>query len=322
MILIVTNKQDPHTDEVVRRLTSKQAPVFRLNTEDFTTKYRSHLFIDSNGRWGGEIADELGRVIDLSRLRSGWIRRPEFAFAWASDADDGVQKFAVAETKAFVESLYSMKSVKWINETFSTDRSKHKFPQLILASEMGVRVPKTIITNDPRRAETFFSESDSEILTKVVYTGNAVLDGINHSIVSKKVSREQFEKLKETIRITPTQFQEYIEKAYEVRVTTIGEKVFAVKIDSQLNEETKVDWRPRTSLNPHSEIELPKNIEDFCRKFLKSQNLIYGAMDFIVGPDGGYCFLENNPSGQYLWLEHATGVPITAALCETLVANM
>ena len=32
-------------------------------------------------------------------------------------------------------------------------------------------------------------------------------------------------------------------------------------------------------------------------------------------------FLELNPSGQYLWIEDATGLPISEALCDELMGE-
>lgn len=89
-----------------------------------------------------------------------------------------------------------------------------------------------------------------------------------------------------------------------------------------MNEATKVDWRPQTALNPHSVASVPDDIADFCRKFIQEQRLLYGAMDFIVDHEGRYVFLENNPSGQYLWLEQETGIPITDALVDLFVERM
>lgn len=42
-------------------------------------------------------------------------------------------------------------------------------------------------------------------------------------------------------------------------------------------------------------------------------------MDFIVTPEGEYYFLENNPFGQYLWLEIETGIPLTETMCNLLI---
>ena len=47
--------------------------------------------------------------------------------------------------------------------------------------------------------------------------------------------------------------------------------------------------------------------------------LVYGAIDLRLTPDGRYVFLEINPAGQFLYIEKATGQPITAALAQTFV---
>jgi hypothetical protein len=41
----------------------------------------------------------------------------------------------------------------------------------------------------------------------------------------------------------------------------------------------------------------------------------------IVTPDGRYVFLENNPAGQFGWLEDLTGIPLTPVLADMLVAG-
>lgn len=74
-----------------------------------------------------------------------------------------------------------------------------------------------------------------------------------------------------------------------------------------------------TELNPHSIFDLPSDVEKSCINFLKRQGLVYGAMDFIVTPEGEYYFLENNPFGQYLWLEIETGIPLTETMCNLLI---
>jgi len=41
----------------------------------------------------------------------------------------------------------------------------------------------------------------------------------------------------------------------------------------------------------------------------------------ILTPEGRYVFVEINPSGQYLWIEEETGLPISAAICDFLMAG-
>jgi hypothetical protein len=50
--------------------------------------------------------------------------------------------------------------------------------------------------------------------------------------------------------------------------------------------------------------------------------LAYAAFDFVIEQDTGrWLFLESNSSGQYAWLEAATGAPITKALVNLLVTG-
>jgi hypothetical protein len=64
----------------------------------------------------------------------------------------------------------------------------------------------------------------------------------------------------------------------------------------------------------------PDEIATKINAFMKSLELIYGAFDFIVTPDGRYVFLEVNPGGAYMWVEAATGLAITPAIADALSA--
>lgn len=322
MILIFTNKQDTHTDEVIRNLHRKKIEVFRLNSEDLLLTYKINLYIDKTGLWYGDIIDELGRVLDLEKLKVAWLRKPDFNFFGDRGAEAEAEKFIASEAKSFINVLYSLPNIKWINDPFIANKAKVKFQQLLLANEHSVRIPKTLITTQPEAAKEFFIECGEEVLIKTIYTGNVTIDGINQGIPSRKIGRDDFYKSYKSISLAPTQLQEYVEKAFELRITVIGKKVFAVKIDSQLHEETKIDWRLHTRMNPHSIFELPLKIERFCVDFLKEQGLLYGAMDFIVTPKNEYFFLENNPFGQYLWLETETKIPLTEEMCNLLTSYL
>jgi len=322
MILIFTSKQDVHADEVIRRLTSREVRVFRLNTEDVLTKYRLELRLEIEGEWSGEVTDELGRTLDLRTLRVAWFRKPSFDFELVDGTDGESQGFIASETRAFLETMYSLPSITWINPPFEANKAKTKFQQLLLARKCGVRVPRTVITTKPEVAIEFFRSCGEVALTKAVYSANATIDGRNRGVPSIKISAPEFYSLVDRVSAAPVQLQEYVDKDFELRVTIIGDAVFATRIDSQLHEETKVDWRLYSKLNRYSVFELPVNVFQFCVGFLKAQGLLYGAMDFIVTPGGEFVFLENNPFGQYLWLEQETGAPLTEAVCDMLVGYL
>jgi D-alanine-D-alanine ligase-like ATP-grasp enzyme len=51
---------------------------------------------------------------------------------------------------------------------------------------------------------------------------------------------------------------------------------------------------------------------------LEQLGLPFGTIDMRIDPCGEYQFLEVNPAGQFLWIEIATGLPISAAVADLL----
>jgi glutathione synthase/RimK-type ligase-like ATP-grasp enzyme len=66
---------------------------------------------------------------------------------------------------------------------------------------------------------------------------------------------------------------------------------------------------------------LPAEVERRCVELTRRLGLVYGAIDLIVTPAGEYVFLEINPTGEYGWIEDATGLPISDAICDLLLAR-
>ena len=50
-------------------------------------------------------------------------------------------------------------------------------------------------------------------------------------------------------------------------------------------------------------------------------DIIYGAVDFIVTPDGDYIFLEVNPAGQFMWMQHDLGLDMSGCFADLLTAG-
>ena len=97
----------------------------------------------------------------------------------------------------------------------------------------------------------------------------------------------------------------------------VGGRVFAAAIHAG-SEASYVDWRNDYAALRYESIEPPADVAagvvDYCAAF----DLVYGAFDFVIRPDGGWVFLECNPGGQYGWIEDATGAPITDTIADLL----
>jgi D-alanine-D-alanine ligase-like ATP-grasp enzyme len=79
-----------------------------------------------------------------------------------------------------------------------------------------------------------------------------------------------------------------------------------------------VDWRSDYDALTYELIAPPQAVADSIRSLMRALGLVYGALDFVVTPDGEWVFLEINAGGQYGWLEAATGAALTDALADLL----
>jgi glutathione synthase/RimK-type ligase-like ATP-grasp enzyme len=123
------------------------------------------------------------------------------------------------------------------------------------------------------------------------------------------------------VSLAPVIYQREVRKAYDVRATVIGDRVFAAAIHSQDHGGTEVDWRSGTRLDlRHEAIELPAAIARKCLALTKQLDLRYGAIDLVADKDGRFWFLEINPNGQWAWIERRTGLPLATAIVDELEA--
>jgi glutathione synthase/RimK-type ligase-like ATP-grasp enzyme len=108
----------------------------------------------------------------------------------------------------------------------------------------------------------------------------------------------------DSVRAVPCLFQEHVPKKMDLRITVIGEKIFAAEIHSQQDEQTALDWRSFSVDIPYRAAELPGPVAEKCLALVRSYGLNFSAIDMIVTPDDRYVFVENNPNGQFIFVEN------------------
>jgi glutathione synthase/RimK-type ligase-like ATP-grasp enzyme len=206
----------------------------------------------------------------------------------------------------------------WMSYPAAIRQASFKGGQLKRAAELGFDVPRTLITTAPEEAKAFIESCQNQVIFKVMsdpFLAEAkVMDSkdINGFYeTTKTISREtsttliteQEISLLESVRYVNCQFQEFIPKKIELRITIIGDEIFAAEIHSQAHEKTKIDWRHYHVEIPYRKATLPLDLQSRCIEFVRSYNLNFSAMDFILTPDGRYVFIESNPNGQFLFIE-------------------
>lgn len=138
------------------------------------------------------------------------------------------------------------------------------------------------------------------------------------AVYTTQLTRSAFQEHLSSIAITATCFQEYIDKAFELRINIIGERVFAAEIHSQHSQYARIDFRLGYGDLHYAIHTLPASIEKACKALVRRFRLQFAALDLLVTPDGQYVFVDLNSNGQWGWIENHTGLPLTAMLVDLL----
>jgi glutathione synthase/RimK-type ligase-like ATP-grasp enzyme len=313
MILIVTNKRDITSDFIVLELRRRGISFHRLNSEDLPS---GNLRFRPQADLGWEI-DLGGETLKLRDVRAAYYRRPGPPEP-SPTKDIATRDYLAGEWSAITRSLWNALEGRWLSSPFAILRAEDKPRQLTLAVSLGFDVPETLVSNNFEAAGAFVAH------------GSAIGKPLRHSLVERGETGEvlfttRLDPLRpmdrEAVSIAPVIYQREVRKAYDVRATVIGDRVFAAAIYSQDHDETEVDWRSgtRTDLQ-HEAIELPQPIIDKCLALTGALDLRFGAIDLIADRDGRHWFLEINPNGQWAWIERRTGLPLAAAIVDELIS--
>ena len=111
-----------------------------------------------------------------------------------------------------------------------------------MASEIGLDVPETIITNDPNELIKFSEKCGGWVALRVVRSRIFDSGKSSYGIYTNKVFTSELVRLRDSIRCAPVMAQKYIEKKFELRITIIAHHVLACAIHSQDSERTMNDW--------------------------------------------------------------------------------
>jgi len=307
LLLIVTNRDDLTADFLITRLLETGRPYFRINSEDLAEG--EYLFSAGDNADVTRRFTVQGKSLDLSAIRSVWYRR----MVWPSSPPtifSDQQRFAAGEIRHLVEGLIVDPSILWVNPIDSTALGERKVLQLRLAREVGLRIPPTLISNDPNMLRHFAARHSGGVICKPIYHGLVLQGSERYSVYTNQINPDDLTDDVQ-LRACPTLLQKRIPKGTDIRATFIGKELFPVEIFSR--ESMPLDWRRPGERIHYRDAELPSAIEQSCRELLKKLRLSYGAFDFVRSPEGEFFFLEVNPTGEWAWLERALGIPMRDA---------
>jgi glutathione synthase/RimK-type ligase-like ATP-grasp enzyme len=319
-VLIISNPDDEHTRKVAGLIRQFGARPVLFYPEALGTRTRLGMTLGPAERPRCSLALD-GAIVEPGEVEAVWYRRPRVPIL----ADFGLAPrglaFARDEWRAALEGMYALLSQPlWVSHPDALRLAARKPLQLVVASELGFTVPRTLITNDPERVREFVDACDGRVVIKATGSGWAYAEN-GHDVtyvLTNRLAPSDLANL-DDVEIAPVTVQEEVPKLYEIRANVVGQRVLAIRIDSQRSELSQVDWRRYdVARTPYTGYQLPPTIELLCLRLTRSLKLEFGAIDLIRRPDGEYVFLEINGNGQFLWAEELSGVQVSHALASLL----
>lgn len=314
-IVIITNKNDITSDFIVRKLQEKKVNFYRLNTEEIGKSINIQLDFTNNSFLIHDTI--LNCTVNLLDIRSVYFRRPEVNVE-SDGLTIGEINFLKSEILFTLEGIYRiLDNAYWLNNVHDIRKAENKIHQMRLAKSIGFTLPNSFIGNVPEHAFKFYQNNNHKCIIKPIKVGLVQSDKEEGLIFTNEV--ELTDENKNRIKHFPVYLQEKIVKKGDVRVTVVGNQFFAAFIDSQVSNESMVDWRKCTHPLDHQEISLPDDIITKCLLLMEELNLHFGAIDFILTKPGGFVFLEINPNGQWAWIETRLKYKISETITAILI---
>ncbi len=320
-VLIITRSNDNECIQTVTRaLEARGGRAFRLDTDRFPTEVR--LGSRHGGGLSGRYLEADGERLDLDEVTAVWHRRLDIAGQLPPDMRAELRSASVQESRRALLNALTTLDAFVLDPVVNIRRAENKELQLRVAESLGLKTPRTLVTNDPAAVRAFAEECGGDVVTKML-SSFAVHEGGREQVVfTNPLSAQDLAEL-DGLDLCPMVFQERVEKRLELRVTVLGERVFTASIDSTSRERARHDWRREgvAMLGEWRAFELPAAVE---RKVLALQDALglnYGALDFILTPDERLVFLEINPVGEFFWLERVPGFPLSDAIADVLLGR-
>ncbi len=311
-ILIITDLLDAHADRLITLLRERGEEPVRLNSSDVSARSSLSWSLRPDGDWAGTIVlHGSGRIIDLAALTTVWWRKPA-AFGLHPDLHGQQREFAIEETEHAVRGALDGLDCYWVSHPEHIRRAAYKIDQLRRAARLGFEVPRTLVSTDPDAVRAFWDTCDGQVVYKVLT--DPYLAAGRHveqewetpppaRFVETTLLTPQHLARLGSLRAAPGQFQQCLHKRSELRVTVIGDEVFAAEILSQEHPETMVDFRRFDIPVTYRAARLPDELAARCLALTRGYGLNFSAIDLVLTPDDRYVFLEINPNGQFLFVQ-------------------
>jgi glutathione synthase/RimK-type ligase-like ATP-grasp enzyme len=226
VIVVISHPADVHATRVLERLGSWGQQAFLFDIADLPDQATITIDYADPRSPAVRMTHRVEGQVRLSDATAVWWRRPQFVQLDAI-TDPDARGFAFGEWHEALHGLFHLLRCPWMNPPLNDDAASRKAHQLLVASEIGWRVPDTLMTSDAGEAIAFIERHG---IGRTIYK----IFSATHQVwrETRLVAADDLTHL-DALRLAPVIFQEYIPAAADIRVTVVGDELFAMAIDSR-----------------------------------------------------------------------------------------
>lgn len=316
MLLIISSCEDAHVKQVSQYLDAWGKTYQVLDFASLLTPHCPADTLQFNTNADFKIALAAQTPLDLTAITTVWYRRPSWQklaelFSWEMD-----NKLTLNEWRITLNAILDSINARFVNQPLQ-QKLATKPRQLLAAQQAGLTIPATLITNNTLEARRFIDKLQGRVIHKVLGTSPE-----QRFLATKRWSETDAGAL-EQLHKTPVLFQQEITGAKDLRVTVMGDRLFAAAFDSTYainHEGIWIDNRLNLDV-PYTEYKLPAAIQAGILATMRTLGLVFGTVDLKIDESGQPIFLEINPQGQFLYVEILTGMPLAKSMAEFLTQS-
>ncbi len=319
--VIFTVNTDESSNNVIDWLTYYNESFIRINGEDlshfnddFCSSIKKEKVYESIWHWKG-----------VALVRNNICNNADLTNEKFNESIDVLNSYCHSERVAIHRFFYEKLRAK--KELGYSNRHGNEINKLVVlqhAIDLGIDVPRTILTNKKKYVIKFLNSNPTGIINKSIDIGFIIRMKEEDTIRSYKNYTEELTQKK--IEALPDNFetslfQEKLDKEFEIRSFYLDGSFYSMAIFSQNNQKTSIDFRKYDKEIPNRTVpfKLPENIEKKYDALMKELGLNTGSLDIVKTKDGRYVFLEVNPSGQFGMTSHPCNYNLNKKIAEFLI---
>jgi glutathione synthase/RimK-type ligase-like ATP-grasp enzyme len=252
----------------------------------------------------------------LDDVTAVWLRHADPGDALPEDIRPDVAAAIAEQALDAIHTLLSSTDVPCFDAPSTLALAPLKPQQLSIARGVGLKTPRTILTNDIAELRTFYAACEGAVVAKMIESVRVheTVDGAEVGGLTRAVASADLED-GAALALCPMVFQERVRKVRDWRVSVVGDRVFPATVRAG----DVLDWRSQRALiDGFAPAALPPDVEAKVLAYCSKIGVQFAAFDFVEDDSGALTFIEANTTAYFHFVERATQQPISEAIADLL----